>query len=148
MPQLSFHAPFDALTLTEEKGEIIALDVGWGAENEETPLLLEAKKQLLSYFSLERERFDLPLAPYGTDYQRRVFKEMQAIPYGQQRSYKKISDILQSSPRAVGQACGKNPIPILIPCHRIVASHGKIGGFGWGEDIKKYLLTLEGMDID
>ena len=105
-----------------------------------------AKQQLSEYMTGERQIFDLPLAPEGTDFQKQVWAKMQTIKSGDTLTYKDISDDLKSAPRAVGGACGKNPIPIIIPCHRVLASNGGFGGYSGdgGIDTKKQLLTLEG----
>ena len=87
MPQLSLHSPIGDLTVSEENGAIVALDWGWGRDQAETPLLARARDELFAYFDRERTAFDLPLAPEGTGFQRRVWAALQAIPYGQTRSY-------------------------------------------------------------
>ena len=144
MPQLSLHTPVGDITVSEEDGRIVALDWGWGRDQEETPLLRRARAQLHSYFDGERLAFDLPLAPAGTPYRRRVWAALCVIPPGQTRSYQDLARIAGGSARSVGGANGANPIPILIPCHRVVASGG-IGGYsgGDGPPTKRYLLDLE-----
>lgn len=144
MPQLSLHSPIGDLTVSEENGAIVAVDWGWGRDQEETPLLASARAQLFAYFDRERTNFDLPLAPAGTPFQRRVWAALQAIPYGQTRSYAEIAATLGSAARAVGQASAANPIPILIPCHRVVAV-GSLGGYSGGDGAatKRALLDLE-----
>lgn len=149
MPQLSFHTSLlSALTLTEELGHIVALDWGWGwgRDQQETPLLLQARQQLEEYLDGDRQTFDLPLAPHGTPYRRRVWAALQAIPYGQTRTYGEIAHQAGGVSRSVGGANGNNPIPILIPCHRVVAATG-LGGYtgGDGLETKRRLLHLEGM---
>jgi methylated-DNA-[protein]-cysteine S-methyltransferase len=145
MPQLSLHSPFGELTLSEEEGAIVALDWGRGRDQEPTPLLRRACDQLQDYFDRRRDEFDLPLNPAGTPFRRRVWEAMRAIPPGETRSYAELARILGSAPRAVGQACGANPIPILIPCHRVVAADGSLGGYSGGEGLvtKRFLLELE-----
>ncbi len=144
MPQLSLHTPVGDLTVSEDAGAIVALDWGWGRDQTETPLLLQARTQLQKYFDGERTTFDLPLAPAGTDYQRRVWAALCAIPAGATRSYRDISRLAGGSPRSVGGANGRNPIPILIPCHRVLATIG-IGGYSGGDGLptKRILLDLE-----
>ena len=112
---------------------------------EETPFHRKASGQLDEYFSGRRKIFDLPLAPKGTDFQMRCWEALLQVPYGETRSY---GDIARSvgSPRgfrAVGMANNRNPIAIIIPCHRIIGSDGKLVGFGGGLDIKAFLLDLE-----
>ena len=144
MPQLSLHTPVGDLTVSEEDGAIVALDWGWGRDQTPTPLLRKAAQQLHEYFDGERVRFDLPLAPQGTAYRRRVWQALASIPPGQTRTYRDIALVAGGSPRSVGGANGANPIPILIPCHRVVASDG-IGGYSGGDGLptKRYLLELE-----
>ncbi len=146
MPVLSLHSPLGDITLFEEDGSIVALEWGWSSYQESSPILDKAKQQLDDYFDGKRTTFDLPLAPNGTDFQKRVWDKMLTIQSGDTLTYKEISDALKSAPRAVGGACGKNPIPIIIPCHRVLASNGGFGGYSGdgGIDTKKQLLTLEG----
>lgn len=114
----------------------------------ETPLLKEAYKQLKEYFSGKRKVFQLPLAPKGTDFQEKVWKALQEIPYGRTYSYKdiaiKIGNI--NACRAVGMANNRNPIPIIIPCHRVIGTNGKLVGYGGGLKIKEMLLKIENRD--
>jgi methylated-DNA-[protein]-cysteine S-methyltransferase len=145
MPQLSLHTPLGELTLSEQDGAIVALDWGRGSLQEPTPLLREAAAQLHGFFDGERRHFQLPLAPQGSPFQQRVWQALCRIPPGETRSYLDIARELGSAARAVGQANGRNPIPILIPCHRVVAAGGKLGGYsgGDGPDTKRFLLLLE-----
>jgi methylated-DNA-[protein]-cysteine S-methyltransferase len=103
------------------------------------------KRQLAEYFRGERRRFELDLAPDGTAFQRSVLEELMKIPYGETRSYRDIALALDKprAVRAVGGANGANPIPIVIPCHRVLGSDGSLTGFGGGLDTKRYLLDLE-----
>ena len=114
-------------------------------EKKETPVLAEAGKQLKEYFSGERKEFDLPLAPVGTEFMLRVWKALQAIPYGETRSYKEIAAMAGNSKacRAVGMANNRNPIAIVIPCHRVIGANGDLVGYGGGLDKKIFLLDLE-----
>jgi methylated-DNA-[protein]-cysteine S-methyltransferase len=148
LPQLALHTPIGDLTVSEEDGAIVALDWGWGsAAQAETPLLRQACTQLHAYFDGKLTGFDLPLAPAGTSYRRRVWQALCDIPYGQTRSYAAIAATAGGSARAVGQANGCNPIPIIIPCHRVVAA-SHLGGYSGGEGLatKRYLLALEAGD--
>jgi O-6-methylguanine DNA methyltransferase len=110
------------------------------------PYLFDIYKQLEEYFDCERKKFDIPLDITGTDFQMQVWKELTKIPYGKVLSYKEIADKVggKSYVRAVGRANGENPVPIVIPCHRVVESNGRIGGYSGGVDIKVKLLELEG----
>jgi methylated-DNA-[protein]-cysteine S-methyltransferase len=145
MPQLSLRTSLvDTITITEEDGAIVAIDWGWGRDQQETPLLLSARDQLEQYFDGERQSFDLPLAPHGTPYQRRVWDALLAIPYGQTRTYSEIAAVAGGVSRSVGGANSRNPIPIVIPCHRVLAATG-LGGFSGGDGLetKRRLLHLE-----
>jgi methylated-DNA-[protein]-cysteine S-methyltransferase len=110
-----------------------------------SPLLAAAARQLDAYFAGKLADFDLPLHPAGSDFERRVWAQMQTIPYGKTRSYGELAEAIGSAPRAVGGACGKNPIPIVIPCHRVLAKAG-MGGYSGagGLKTKHALLALEG----
>ncbi|WP_037299501.1 methylated-DNA--[protein]-cysteine S-methyltransferase [Rubritepida flocculans] len=145
MPQLSLMTPLGDITLSEEDGALVALDWGRGRDQTPTPLLREARDQLHDYFDGRRLSFQLPLAPRGTPYQRRVWAALARIPPGQTRSYAEIAREIASAPRAVGQANGRNPLPILIPCHRVVAADGSLGGYSGegGTDTKRFLLAHE-----
>ena len=112
-----------------------------------TPVQQEAAWQLTAYFAGELHDFDLPLAPDGTEHQKKVWAEMSRIPYGGLATYGDLAKAIGSAARAVGTACGKNPIPIIVPCHRVVATGGGIGGYSGrgGLDTKRALLHLEGV---
>ena len=117
-----------------------------GAVEEETPLVKCAINMLCEYFSGTRDNFDdLPISPEGTDFQKKAWTALRAIPYGQTRSYKEQAESIGNvkACRAVGGANGLNPISIIIPCHRVIGSNGKLTGYGGGLDIKKALLELE-----
>jgi methylated-DNA-[protein]-cysteine S-methyltransferase len=105
----------------------------------------EILRQLQQYFAGDRREFDLPIAPQGTPFQERVWQELSKIPYGETASYQTIALRIDNPKacRAVGMANSKNPIPIIIPCHRIIGKDGSLTGFGGGLDIKKQLLDLE-----
>ena len=110
-----------------------------------TPLMKEAVKQLQEYFQGVRKNFELPLAPKGTVFQQKVWKALQEVPYGETRSYKQIACVAgnEKASRAVGMANNRNPIPIIIPCHRIIGANGKLIGYAGGLEVKEYLLNLE-----
>jgi methylated-DNA-[protein]-cysteine S-methyltransferase len=111
----------------------------------ETDAIRKAATQLDEYFSGRRKAFDLPLSPRGTDFQQSVWKALQAVPYGQTRSYKQIAQAVgrPKAYRAVGMANHVNPIAIVIPCHRVVQEGGGLGGYAAGLAVKEYLLELE-----
>ena len=146
MPHLTVASPVGPLSLVEEDGALTQLDWRPAEGGTETPLLSEARNQLAAYFAGRLKRFDLPLALAGTPHQRAVWAAMKRIPYGQTRSYGEIAHEVGSGPRAVGTACGRNPIAIIVPCHRILgtSNHG-LGGYSGGEGLatKRFLLTLE-----
>ena len=113
----------------------------------ETPLLARGREELLEYLAGARRDFDLPLAPQGTPFQQRVWAALREIPYGQTRSYRELA-LAAGSPwgyRAVGMANHRNPIPILIPCHRVVGADGSLTGYAGGLELKRKLLELEGV---
>lgn len=115
----------------------------------ETALAAEAVRQLRAYLADPAFAFGLPLRPAGTPFQRRVWAQIAAIPAGETRSYGELAKSLKNAPRAVGQACGANPYPLAVPCHRVVAADGGLGGFnrqggGFLLDIKDWLLRHEG----
>jgi len=144
--QITIPSPVGSLVVSERGGKIVALDWGTAIVESETPLLAAATQQLNAYFFCELRTFDLPLAPAGTKFQQAVWQAMSEIPYGRTRSYGDLARELDSGPRAIGGACGRNPMPILIPCHRILASGARIGGYTspGGLETKRFLLQLEG----
>ena len=149
MPSLSIPSPVGQLTVEEKGGAIVAIGWGNGAApgngGNGSPLLDAAARQLEEYFAGTRRRFDLPLKPEGTTFEQRVWAAMLQIPYGETRCYGDLAQAVRSAPRAVGRACAKNPIPIVIPCHRVLAKGG-MGGYSGegGLATKTRLLALEG----
>ncbi|MEE8041173.1 MAG: methylated-DNA--[protein]-cysteine S-methyltransferase [Pseudomonadales bacterium] len=123
-------------SMAREPGE------GWERNDSEFD---EVRRELGEYFEGKRESFDVPLEADGTDFQRDVLGALQQIPYGETRTYGEIAEHLgkPKASRAVGAANGRNPIPILIPCHRVIGSDGSLTGFGGGIDTKEFLLSLE-----
>ncbi|MEE9209715.1 MAG: methylated-DNA--[protein]-cysteine S-methyltransferase [Kiloniellales bacterium] len=148
----TIESPVGRLSITEAGGTVVR--IAWSdheagdprAQPGETPLLARAAEQLGEYFAGARRDFDLPLNPAGTPFQRRVWTEMARIPFGATASYGALAREAGSVARAVGGACGANPIPIVIPCHRVVGEGGALGGFsgGAGPATKRALLELEG----
>ena len=149
MPHLSLPSPVGDLTLFEEDGVLVGLE--WGSTDgaSDSPLLTEARHQLDDYFAGRRQSFDLPMAPMGTVFQKSVWEQLRAIPYGRVETYGEVAGRLSTSPRPVGTACGRNPLPILIPCHRVIAANGNLGGYSGydGLETKKFLLALEGASL-
>lgn len=146
MYQLSMHTPVIDITLTEIEGAIIALDWGWSPFQDPSPLLVEAKKQLDAYFDGDLTTFDLPINPMGSKHQEKVWRAMLDIPCGETMTYGALAKKIGSAAQPVGSACGRNPIPILVPCHRVVGSNGNFGGYSGdgGLYTKRALLVLEG----
>lgn len=149
----SFKSPIGRLYLT-------ASDTGLRSLRFDTPdlktyqerdneILQRTKQQLMEYFNQERKHFDLPLEPIGTPFQLLVWAALARIPYGKTVSYKQQAAMLQNpkAVRAVGTANSRNPIAIILPCHRVIASSGALSGYAGGLDIKKALLKLEGLEM-
>jgi methylated-DNA-[protein]-cysteine S-methyltransferase len=118
-------------------------------EVRETPLIKEAYKQIQEYLKGKRKSFDLPFSPTGTEFQKKVWNALLDIPYGQTKSYEDIAIAVgnEKACRAVGMANNRNPISVIIPCHRVIGKNGKLVGYGGGLDIKEYLLKLEKENI-
>ena len=121
---------------------------GW-TQAPDLPVICEARKQLDQYFMQERVSFDLPLSPQGTAFQRRVWQELTTIPFGKAISYGELAQRIGNpqGSRAVGLANGKNPISIIVPCHRVIGASGKLTGYGGGLDRKEWLLRHEGIEL-
>ena len=143
-----------AVSLTTPVGEIVVVEeddhivrVRWSTESrqDKTLLLRNVSEQIAAYFRNDLTAFDLPLRPGGSEFQRDVCDAMLAIPFGETRTYGELAEGLGVFAQAVGQACGHNPIPIIIPCHRVLGANG-LGGFSGGEGIetKMQLLRHEG----
>ncbi|MDE0335473.1 MAG: methylated-DNA--[protein]-cysteine S-methyltransferase [Defluviicoccus sp.] len=142
-------SPLGPLALEARDGALIRLGWGRGAREDDSNLLDRAAAELAAYFAGEPYDFDLPVAPEGTAHDLRVWRAMQRIPPGETRTYGEIARAIGSAAQAVGNACGRNPIPIVIPCHRIVAAGGGIGGYSGkgGVETKRFLLRLEGVGV-
>ena len=141
--KISFVSLLGPITIFEEGGKIISLLFSYSEHSDSSPLLEKAKEEIEEYFQGKRKTFDLPLDAKGTEFQKRVWKELLDIRYGETLSYGEIGDRIGTKAyRAIGNACGKNTIPILIPCHRVVGKDN-IGGFSLGLDLKRKLLDIE-----
>jgi methylated-DNA-[protein]-cysteine S-methyltransferase len=142
---ITIDSPVGRLTIAEDNGALVRIGWGEGSAGATTPLLAEAAAQLDAYFAGRLTQFDLPLRPAGSAFDQRVWAAMQQIPYGQTRRYGELAMDVGSGPRAIGGACGRNPIPIVVPCHRVLASGG-LGGYSGGAGLptKRLLLALEG----
>ncbi|MBK7471276.1 MAG: methylated-DNA--[protein]-cysteine S-methyltransferase [Betaproteobacteria bacterium] len=152
VPGLESRTPFAVLGIRERGGRLVAIDYLPLASAELaplTPLAADAVRQLQAYVENPHAVFDLPVATNGTTFEDRVWAAIGGIPAGQVRTYGEIARAIRSVPRAVGGACGRNPLPLLIPCHRVVAAGGKLGGFMGGKEhdplaVKRWLLRHEG----
>jgi methylated-DNA-[protein]-cysteine S-methyltransferase len=133
-----------ALVSIEFEGQHSAAD----GINKSDAILAACAAQLIDYFAVRRRHFDLPLAAQGTAFQRAVWDALAGIPYGELRSYRDIARTIgnPAAVRAVGAANGRNPLPIVVPCHRVIGSNGSLTGFAGGLEIKKFLLQLESAD--
>jgi methylated-DNA-[protein]-cysteine S-methyltransferase len=148
-------SPVGELRLVEQGGAITAIEFPpyrdpdgrvRGARDDSHPVLAEAVRQLRAYFDRELKEFDLPLAPVGSDFQRRVWDQLREIGYGETASYGQVAHRLgmtNAASRAVGLANGRNPIPIVIPCHRVIGANGTLTGYAGGLERKQLLLSLE-----
>ena len=142
--------PIGRLAIADNSEVITHISTHDGFDKEEfqlieTPLIKKACLQLSEYFAGKRKNFELPLSPRGTDFQKRCWQALQTIPYGETWSYKQLAKAIgnEKACRAVGGANNKNPIIIVIPCHRVIGANGKLVGYGGGLPIKEALLTLE-----
>ncbi len=146
MAYLNLDSPFGPLCLTAQDGAITQLN--WRHKQTEStdPVLLQARDALIEYFDGKRRAFTLPMKVDASDFQIAVCDAMRAIPFGETRTYGDIAKDLGVTAQAVGQACGANPIPILIPCHRVMGANGKLTGFSGagGVETKVALLRHEG----
>lgn len=134
--------------IIEEENKIIKIVANEKIEKvaeKDTSLLIEASKQIQQYLDGKRKSFDLPLNPKGTEFMKKVWEALLKIPYGETKTYKQIAQMIGNpkAVRAVGMTNHNNPIPIVIPCHRVIGSNGSLTGYALGLDMKKYLLELE-----
>ncbi|WP_170401685.1 methylated-DNA--[protein]-cysteine S-methyltransferase [Ruegeria arenilitoris] len=145
MPMIAVETQFGCLGVEEEDGAITSLVWDGHTTGETTPLLIEAASQIRAYAEGRLKKFDLPLRVVGSEFQKQVCDLMSAIPFGDTRTYGDIAHDLGCPAQAVGQACGANPIPVIIPCHRVLAASG-LGGFSGqgGVEGKVALLRHEG----
>ncbi len=151
----NFRTPLCEIYLTGDEKGLIQIQLS--PRNEERKIIiekswicnpsifLEEKKQLLEYFRGERKKFSLSLNPQGTIFQKQVWRELKNIPYGKIVTYKQIAEKIgkPTASRAIGAANSKNPLPIIVPCHRVIGSNGKMVGFAYGLDLKEKLIALE-----
>lgn len=144
---MAIDSPVGRLRVSATLDAIVS--IAWSDEPDGEPneLLVDASRQLKAYFDQRLTCFDLPLKPAGSAFEQRVWDAMRTIPFGQTRSYGELAMEVGSAPRAIGRACGRNPIPIVIPCHRILGRNG-LGGYSGGAGLttKRRLLELERAD--
>jgi methylated-DNA-[protein]-cysteine S-methyltransferase len=147
MEKSYYKSPIGILEIICENNELISLKLVNKIENteKETDFIKNIKSQLNEYFLGKRKHFDIKINPKGSVFQKNVWKELQKIPYGTTRSYSETAEKTgnKNAQRAVGSACNKNPIIIIIPCHRVISKNKKIGGFACGANIKRKLLKIE-----
>ncbi|MFT3693243.1 MAG: methylated-DNA--[protein]-cysteine S-methyltransferase [Kofleriaceae bacterium] len=151
----TYESPIGPLVLAGRGDQLVSLHLPGSddpiptGEERATPILKRAAKQLAEYFAGKRKDFDLDLSPEGTPFQRSVWAKLQKIPFGETWSYGELAASLGKplASRAVGAANGRNPIAIIIPCHRVIGSNGSLTGFGGGLPAKKYLLQLESAQL-
>lgn len=144
---IAIDSPVGRLTVFAMEGAIVSIAWADDPQGEPTGVLVEARRQLEAYFAGRLTQFDLPLMIAGSPFDKRVWAAMQQIPHGQTRSYGELAMEVGSAPRAIGGACGRNPIPIVIPCHRVLGRNG-LGGYSGGAGLatKRRLLELERCD--
>lgn len=144
MPQLSLHGPFGSLTVSEEDEGLVALDWGWGGDQQQTDLLRRAREQLHAYFDRELREFDLPLAPQGSAFQRAAWRAFGSVAFGSTCTCLELGSRCGIDPRALGRARSLNPLPILIPSHRLVGPR-RPGAFipEGTADTARFLIDLE-----
>ncbi len=151
--------PVDPLRIVAHDGAVTAIEfaphtspaAAHGDRDDAAPVLVAAATQLREYFAGERTAFDLPLALGGTDFQQQVWHELRQIPYGKTVTYGEIADRLtmgRGAARAVGRANARNPVPVIVPCHRVIGARGSLVGYTGGVDRMRTLLELEGVDLD
>ena len=153
MKKHSFYCdtPIGRIYIAESEGFLtdVAFRPILGSVEKKTPLITQAAKMLLEYFDGKRKAFDLPLKPEGTEFQKKAWDALLTIPYGQTRSYKEQAEAVGNPKacRAIGAANGKNPISIIVPCHRVIGADGSLTGFGAGVEVKQALLDLESRNM-
>ena len=147
----TFNSPIGIVRLTEEGGAIIRIELtdAIDASAMPTPLHHEAEQQILSFLEGKRRQLNFPIRMVGTPFQQRVWRSLQQIPYGATRTYGEIASEIDhpKACRAVGMACNKNPLFLIVPCHRVVGANGKLTGFAYGTDAKRWLLGLESYNL-
>lgn len=152
---LVFKSPIGKIKITEQDSKIIEIkliddDIFVEDSNCKSKILLQTKKELEEYFSLKRKTFDIPIKFSGSDFKLKVWNELLNIPYGKTKSYGVIATLMgnKKASRAVGMACNRNPLMIVVPCHRVIGKNKKLVGYAGGIDIKQKLLDLESGNVN
>ena len=142
-----YNSPIGILEIELKNNVVLGLKVVESCDNisEATGYFAQVAKQLDEYFAGKRTKFELNISPNGTEFQKKVWAELLKIPYGKTKSYQEIAEAIgkPNAQRAVGSACNKNPILLIIPCHRVISKSGKLTGFACGIDRKEQLLKME-----
>lgn len=143
----TYETALGSVTYVEEDGALLAIytDRSFEGIEQETPLIQEANRQITDYLTGQRKTFDLPIRMIGTNFQKQVWRALLDIPYGETRSYKQIAEAIGNpkAVRAVGGANNRNPLLMVVPCHRVIGADGKLVGYGAGIEKKEFLLRLE-----
>jgi methylated-DNA-[protein]-cysteine S-methyltransferase len=145
-----YESPIGCLRLLSDGRTLVRVEFpdrhGSDGVKRDDPVLEQAQRELTEYFAGQRRCFDVPVGAAGTAFQQQVWESLRGIPYGELRSYRDIADSIGKprAVRAVGAANGRNPLPIVVPCHRVIGSDGKLTGFAGGLETKRQLLVLEG----
>lgn len=147
MEKSYYYSPIGILEIICKNNELVSLKTSDNSleNNIDTDYIKKIKFQLNEYFSGQRQKFDIKINPKGTEFQKKVWCELREIPFGKVKSYSEIATAIgnKNAQRAVGSACNRNPIMIIIPCHRVISKNGNIGGFAYGNCVKQTLLELE-----
>lgn len=155
MDRMTIDTPVGPILIEGDESGVSLIEIGTsesattGAQPEGSTPVARAARQLQAYFAGERCDFSVPLSPKGTEFQRRVWHELERIPYGRTISYGELAKRVgnPNASRAVGAANGANPLPIVVPCHRVIGANGTLTGFGAGIDVKAKLLEIEGVPV-
>ena len=144
----TFNSPIGAVRLTEDDGSITRIELIDATDETTAPTSLqrEAARQILAFLRGERQQLEFPIRMVGTPFQQRVWHALRQIPYGTTRTYGEVAAEIGNprASRAIGMACNKNPLLLIVPCHRVIGVNGKLTGFAYGTDAKQRLLELEG----
>ena len=147
MEKSYFKSPIGIIEIVIENNTLISLKISdkFKKSEKETDFIKDIKNPLDEYFFGRRKIFDIQINPKGTDFQKLLWSELQKIPYGETKSYSEIAAAAgnKNAQRAIGNACNKNPIMIIIPCHRVISKNNNLGGYAYGKSIKQKLLNIE-----